>query len=125
LRRALSAIAFTGDGWIDWRAMCLLVCTQVGLILSLLGISSIVLKRNLIPTHGLGLTFFIVALPAAVAGLNYYCVQYKGRWKQFEKEFDSYSELRKTVGCVIMIILPLLTAVTMSWTAAAMVRLSH
>jgi hypothetical protein len=122
LRRTLTAIS--GDGWVEWRAMSLLVCTEVGLILNLFGIASILLKRSLIPTHGLVLAFFGVFLAAAVTAGKYYGVQYKDRWKRFENEFDSYSKSRKTIGCLVMIMLPVLTAAAMSWTAATMARLS-
>ena len=122
LRRVL--IAISGDGWVELRAMSLLVCTQVGLILSLFGIASISLKRSFIPTHGLGLTLFGVLVATAVTALNYYGVQYKDRWKHFENEFNGYSKSVKTIGCLVVIALPILTAAAMSWTAATMARLS-
>jgi len=122
LRRVLNAIS--DDSWVEFRAMSLLVCTQMGLILNFLGIASILLKRSLIPTHGLGATLFIAFLAAAITALNYYGVQHKSRWKQFEGEFDGYSKSIKFVGCLVMIVLPILTGVTMSWTAVTMARLS-
>jgi hypothetical protein len=121
LRRVLNAIS--DDSWVEFRAMSLLVCTQMGLILNFLGIASILLNRSFIPTHGLGETFFIPFLAAAVTALNYYGVQYKDGWKQFEGEFDGYSKSTKTIGCLVMIVLPVLTAAAMSWTAVTMARL--
>jgi hypothetical protein len=61
LRGVLNAIS--PDGWVDWRAMGLLVCTQVGLILNFFGIASILLRHSLIPTHGFVLTLFGVFCP--------------------------------------------------------------
>jgi hypothetical protein len=123
LRRILNAIS--DDSWIEFRAMSLLVCTQMGLILNFLGIASILLKRSFIPTHGLEQTLLIAFLATAITALNYYGVQYKSRWKQFEGEFDGYSKSTKTAGCLVMIVLPILTGAAMGWTAATMARLSH
>jgi amino acid transporter len=122
LRRVLNAIS--DDSWLEFRAMSLLVCTQMGLILNFLGIVSILLKRSFIPTHGLGQTLFIALLAAAITALNYYGVQYKNRWKQFEGEFDGYSKSIKAIGGFIVIVLPILTGAAMSWTAMTMARLS-
>jgi hypothetical protein len=121
LRRVLNAIS--GDGWVEWRAMSLLVCTQVGLILTVFGIASILLRRSFIPTHGMGLMLFGVFLAAVVTAINYYEVQHKDRWRQFEGEFDGYSTATKTIGCLVMVVLPVLTVVAMGWTAAIMARL--
>jgi hypothetical protein len=122
LRRVLTAIG--GDYGLDWRASTLLVCTEVGLVLCLLGIASIVLGRSFIPASGLRLTYFGVFLVGGVSLLNYYELQYQDKWKQFEREFNGYSRSRKTIGCVVVVMLPILTAAAMSWIGVTLHRLS-
>ena len=110
LRRILNA--FAGDSWLDFRAMALLVCTQVALLLSLFGTASILTRSSLLPPQGLASAFFGLVLAATVSALNYYGIQYKDRWKQFESEFDGYSKSRKAIGGLVMIVLPILAPMT-------------
>jgi len=67
--------------------MGLLICTQIGLILSVFGFISMILGRRVIPTHGPGATVFAVFVAVAVTAFNYYKVRYENKWKQFEREF--------------------------------------
>lgn len=122
LRRILNAIA--GDDWLDFRAMALLVCTQMGLVLSLFGAASILTRCSLLPPQGLALTFFNLFLAATVSAANYYGIQYKDRWRQFESEFNKYSKSRKAIGGIVMIVLPILAIVAAVWVASKMAQLS-
>lgn len=122
LRRILNAIA--GDAWLDFRAMALLVCTQIGFVLSLLGTVSILTRRSLLPPQGLASTFFNLFLAATVSVVNYYGIQYKDRWKRFESEFNAYSKSRKAVGGLVIMVLPILAIVSAVWVASKMAQLS-
>jgi len=121
LRRILCAIS--DDGWADWRAMGLLVCTQIGLVLNIFALASVISGHRLIPTHGIELTAFAVSLSVVITATNYYAVRFENRWKHFEREFERYPKLIQRLGCVVMIALPLLTAAAMVWSAATMARL--
>ena len=68
LRRILNAIS--DDGWADWRAMALLICTQAGLVFSVLGLGSVILGRRLIPTHEPETTVLGVLLAVAITAIN-------------------------------------------------------
>jgi hypothetical protein len=71
----------------------------------------------------LGGIIFTAFLAAVVTALNYCGVQYKDRWKQFEGEFDGYPKSMKAVGCLVIIVLPILTGAAMGSTAVTMARL--
>lgn len=123
LRRIISAIS---DPWLlDWRAMTFLGGIEVGLILCLFEFGSLLLGRSLIPARGSHTVLFCVVLVGTVARVNYYAIQHEHRWKTFEREFEQYSALRKTIGCVVMIALSFLTFAAMAWAASAMLRLPH
>jgi hypothetical protein len=124
LRRILSAISDDG-GSLDWRAMGLLGMTQVGLILSLFELSSLMLGRSLFPARGLDSVLFCLLLAGTIQASNNYALRYDQRLKTFEREFEQYSTLRKTIGCVVMILLPPLTIATTIWGGVAVSRLPH
>jgi hypothetical protein len=95
-RRTL--VAISGDWLLDFRAMSLLVITQICLILSVLEFGSIILGRRLIPASMPGATLFALCFAIAIAVLNLYAVSYNNHWKQYEREFEGYSTFIKTLG---------------------------
>jgi hypothetical protein len=121
-RRAL--IAISGSWLLDFRAMSLLVITQICLILSLLEVGSIILGRRLIPAGQPVATLFALCCAITITALNLYAV-YKNHWKQYEREFETYSTFIKAIGCIVMIVLLGLAGTTAVWLTAAMASLPN
>jgi hypothetical protein len=121
LRKVLWTIS--DDRSVDWRAMGLLICTQIGLVLCILEFASVIEGRRLLPAQGPRLVQFAVLVSSAITAFNYYVVRYKNKWKQFDSEFESYSKLTQNISGVAMIILTLLTAAALVWLAASVARL--
>jgi hypothetical protein len=119
----LAIIAISGDWLVDFRAMGLLVCTQICLIFSLLEYGSIMLGRRLIPANQPDVTLLSLFCAIAITTLNVYAITYKDHWKKYRHEFDAYSKLLKILGCILMIVLLGLGAATSIWLAAKMVVL--
>lgn len=116
-------IAISGDWALDFRALSLLVCTQICVILSALELGSMMLGRRLIPASQPGVTLFALCWAMAIAGLNIYAIGYKNHWRQYEREFEAYSNSVKTIGCLVMVVLLGLAGATSVWLTSTMVAL--
>jgi hypothetical protein len=121
LRGILRAIS--DDKSVDWRAMGILICTQIAVIMSVFAIASVMLGRRIIPGSGPTLTLFGVLLSATVTAINYYAVWYEKRWKSFEREFESYSVLVRRFGGVVVIALPIMTIAGIAWLVGIVAQL--
>jgi len=121
LRKGLLAIS--GDWVVDFRAMTLLIFTQFSVVFSALEFGSIVLGRRLITAGHPDAMVFVLFLASTITAPNRYAVSYKNHWKQYEREFDAYSKFAKTIGIVVMTVLPILAGGTAIWLAGAMVGL--
>lgn len=115
--------AISNDGSVEWRAMCLLVCTQIGIVLNILGFVSVVLGRRFITAPSPAATMFCIVLAVGVTAYTYYAVRYKNTWRFFEPEFEGYSKLVKRIGGIVMIALPVLLIAGMGWSASILRRL--
>jgi hypothetical protein len=123
LRRMI--VTISGKEWADGRAMALLVLIVIGLTFTTLSLCSLIVGRVLIPLEGPGSIIFTLGVPAIIVGWLSFEVRHKNRWKQFEREFESYSKLTRTIGGVVMITLPFITLAATIWSGATMARLPH
>jgi hypothetical protein len=120
-RRILLAIS--GDWLLDFRAMSLLVCTEICVVLSALEFGSTIFGHRLIPASEPGVVLFALCWAITITALNLYAVSHKNHWKQYEREFDGYSRFIKVIGGLVMIMLLGLAGAASVWLTAAMVTL--
>jgi hypothetical protein len=116
-RRILLAIS---DDWLlDFRAMSLLVVTQTCLVLSALELGELTFGRRLIPSGEPGATAFALCFALAITAFNYYAISRENYWKQYEPEFDRYSNTIKTIGWLILITMLVIAGSMAIWLIAA------
>ena len=112
--------ALYDDGLADWKALTIIGCLEVAVLLSL--VSGIAMARGHRPVLLSKPELWMVGLGcgAVLHALNYFSLKYKNRWKRFEKEFKGYSQRTRLIGAVItsVVVIGLVTVVLWSATMA-------
>ncbi len=112
--------AIYDDGWAEWKAMAILICAEICMIMGVYGFISLLIGHRLLHATSLLLRVFGIIVVLAIIAGNYYTLLSGNRWSRFEAEFESYSRATQVTGCVgvVGILLGTLVATLAVLTAA-------
>jgi hypothetical protein len=111
--------AIYDDGLAEWKAIAILGCAEVLIMMGVYGSISLVIGHRLL--HGTTwvsrLLGIVVAL--AVFAANYGALLRNNRWRRFEEEFESFSRSSRVAGIIgiIGVLLGIVIATLASLTA--------
>jgi hypothetical protein len=114
--------AIYDDGWAEWKAMAILICAEIFMLMGVYGCISLFIGHRLLhTTSSLSRPLGIMVVLAVIAA-NYYALLSNNRWSRFEAEFESYSRATRIAGCVGVVGILLGTVVG---TLAALTAVRH
>ena len=112
--------AIYDDGFAEWKAMAILICAEIFVIMGVYGCISLLIGHRLLHATPLASRLVGIVVVLAVVAANYGALLSNNRGYRFEAEFESYPRFVRVAGFIgiVGILLGIVVATLAALTAA-------